>query len=107
MAYVINFRRSNSKAGFDVDAADEANYWQTYKDWAKDWATEPVAGSAHSTVGAKCDDEIRTTPKGLSLTVGADTTELSPSHLKTVSAVVNQPPIDKPERNFIPSEKLV
>nr|XP_054759114.1 uncharacterized protein LOC129265147 isoform X1 [Lytechinus pictus] len=106
--YCAKNRRSKSKAGFDIDAADEANYWQTYKDWAKDWVTEPVAGSAQSTVGAMCGDESGMAPKCKPSTGGgAMATELSPDHRKTVSAVVNQPPIDKPERNFIPSEKLV
>lgn len=103
--YCAKNRRRNNKAGFDVDAADEANYWQTYKDWAKDCSTEPV-GSAQSTVGAQYGDNT-TTQKGLSSSGDVALNSSPSAHMKTVSALVNQPPVDKPPRQFFPSEKLV
>ena len=87
----------------------EANYWQTYKDWAKDWATEPV-DSVRSTVDAVHVPDDDSTTKRFSL--GDEVTSDRPvadsfRHVKTVSAMVNEPPVEKPPRSFIHSEKLV
>ncbi|XP_072163475.1 uncharacterized protein [Diadema setosum] len=100
--YCAKNRKRRGKADYDVDAADEANYWQTYKDWARDWATEPV-GSALSTRDAVHGDDSFSAGKQPT----GDMAEEDAGHLKTVSAVVNAPHVDKPPRSFDDPERLV